>query len=72
MSQLCLLLGVYRLDCTMEREKQRTNRKTKTDLYWTPLRDFKTSDKDKFTLKASLFCEAFLYCQKLHVRVKRT
>jgi hypothetical protein len=28
------------------------------------LRDFKTSDKDKFTLKASLFCEAF-YIQKL-------
>jgi citrate synthase len=35
--QLCLLLGT-RLDCTMERNerKQRTNRKTKTDLYWPP------------------------------------
>jgi hypothetical protein len=38
-----------------------------------PLRDFKTSDKDKFTLKASLFCEAFFILSKAtHVRVKRT
>jgi hypothetical protein len=41
-----------------EMRKQRTNRKTKTDLYWTPLRDLK-HPTDKFTLKASLFCEAF-------------
>jgi hypothetical protein len=38
--------------------ENKNNRKTKTDLYWT-LWFFKTSDKDKFTLKASLFCEAF-------------
>jgi hypothetical protein len=41
----------------MERNerKQRTNRKTRQIYTGHPLRDFKTSDKDKFTLKASLF-----------------
>jgi hypothetical protein len=39
-------IGLTRLDCTMERNERRTNRKTKTDLYWTSLRDFKHPTKD--------------------------
>jgi hypothetical protein len=47
--------------------KQRTNRKTKTDLYWTPFEGF-LSDKDKFTLKASL-CEALSLLHMLELNV---
>jgi citrate synthase len=73
--QLCLLLGVYRLDCTMERNERKQEpigrpRQIYTGHLWGIL---KHPTKDKFTLKASLFCEAFfIFVKSYYMWVKRT